>query len=287
MRAWALVAILASPNAFSQTVVDDLGAMRDALAQACPSVAPSTVATSTSLDEVAQQYAQGVKLDAAIANIGYRASSVLALTLTGKASRAEHMQQRAAQELRWQCDELRNEPPDAIGLFRDGQRLTAILARSRPEPNIANAAQVRDVILAYVNEARSRGRTCGEHRFRAAEPVTLSDTLARAALLHAVQMADSGSFAHVGVDGSTPADRLTQVGYAWQASGENLALGFHEADEVVRGWLESPGHCANIMDSRFSEMGLAWVTVKGPQPRTYWVQTFASPYKLSRVSERR
>jgi len=46
--------------------------------------------------------------------------------------------------------------------------------------------------------------------------------------------------------------------YQEKLVGENIAYGPKTADEVVQGWLDSPGHCANIMDPRFAEMGIAY-----------------------------
>ena len=58
-------------------------------------------------------------------------------------------------------------------------------------------------------------------------------------------------------------------------TGENIALG-ESAVEVVAGWLDSPGHCANITDSRFQHIGVGLATGKG-RGQFYWVQTFGAP----------
>ena len=47
-------------------------------------------------------------------------------------------------------------------------------------------------------------------------------------------------------------------------------------EEVVAGWLDSPGHCANIMDSRFQHIGVGLATGNG-RGQFYWVQTFGAP----------
>ena len=66
-------------------------------------------------------------------------------------------------------------------------------------------------------------------------------------------------------------------GYRETLVGENIAYGPKSADEVVRGWLDSPGHCENIMDVRFSEVGIAYAAGSGSKPGLYWVQVFAAP----------
>lgn len=89
-------------------------------------------------------------------------------------------------------------------------------------------------------------------------------------------MARRKFFEHQGSDGSQPRDRVLRAGYLSRLTGENIALGPESAEEVVAGWLDSPGHCANIMDARFRDIGvgLASGTRRG---QIYWVQTFGSP----------
>ena len=83
-------------------------------------------------------------------------------------------------------------------------------------------------------------------------------------------------FEHTGSDGSQPRDRVLRAGYSFRLTGENIALGPESAEEVVAGWLASPGHCENIMDSRFQDMGIAVASGRG-RGQIYWVQTFGSP----------
>ena len=66
-------------------------------------------------------------------------------------------------------------------------------------------------------------------------------------------------------------------GYQEKLVGENIAYGPTSADEVVRGWLTARGTAENIVDERFSEMGIAYVPGKGSKPGLYWVQVFAEP----------
>jgi uncharacterized protein YkwD len=66
------------------------------------------------------------------------------------------------------------------------------------------------------------------------------------------------------------------VGYREKLVGENIAFGPRTADEVVRGWLDSPGHCANIMDPRFAQMGIAYAASHAKRG-LFWVQLFAQP----------
>jgi uncharacterized protein YkwD len=99
----------------------------------------------------------------------------------------------------------------------------------------------------------------------------------QAAQLHAEQMARVGRLDHVLGDAPhpRPEDRLAAVQYRWQAWAENVAFGQRTADEVVSGWMRSPGHRANIMHGTVTEMGAGYA--RDASGRPYWVQVFGKP----------
>jgi hypothetical protein len=121
-------------------------------------------------------------------------------------------------------------------------------------------AKVRARVVDLVNAARSSSRKCGRD---AAED-------------HAHDMLKKQYFEHRGADGSQPKDRVLRAGYEPRLSGENIALGPESAEEVVAGWLKSPGHCANIMEPRFQDIGVGLASGK-KRGQIYWVQTFGNP----------
>jgi uncharacterized protein YkwD len=57
---------------------------------------------------------------------------------------------------------------------------------------------------------------------------------------------------------------------------ENIASGQTSADEVVQTWLESPGHCVNLMRPEMREMGVAYAFDASSADGTYWAQVFAA-----------
>ncbi|HEX6396757.1 MAG TPA: CAP domain-containing protein [Steroidobacteraceae bacterium] len=137
-------------------------------------------------------------------------------------------------------------------------------------------ATLRARVVELVNEARSHGRRCGREKFSAAPALRASRKLDDAAAEHARDMARKKYFEHEGSDGSQPRDRVKRAGYQSRLTGENIALGPQSAEEVVAGWLDSPGHCANIMEPRFRDIGVGLAT--GPKRgQIYWVQNFGSP----------
>lgn len=127
-------------------------------------------------------------------------------------------------------------------------------------------------MLEQVNEARMEKRRCGGTRHAAVPPLTWNAKLAQAAQKHANDMAENNFFGHEGSDKSSLVDRIEREKYQWRAVGENVAMGQRSVVQVVEGWLESPGHCSNIMNGDFTEMGAAL-----SHDGKYWVQVFAAP----------
>lgn len=122
-------------------------------------------------------------------------------------------------------------------------------------------------ILKLVNEARKKGCQCGTTYYEPAPPLTWNEALEQAALEHSHDMFVNKYFSHTAPDGSRAGDRIAKAGYHWTMYGENIGLGFRNEKEVVEGWLKSPGHCKNIMNRDYKEMGVARVG-------NYWTQNF-------------
>jgi uncharacterized protein YkwD len=136
-------------------------------------------------------------------------------------------------------------------------------------------ATIGERVLELVNHGRAQGRRCGRTRYAPSAPLAPSPLLERAAQRHAADMARNRYFEHTARDGSEPRDRVARTGYRSRLTGENIAYGPTTAEEVVAGWLASVGHCENIMEPRFEEMGIAWATDRR-SGAIYWVQVLAS-----------
>jgi uncharacterized protein YkwD len=145
-------------------------------------------------------------------------------------------------------------------------------------PTGSDAVLIRRQILDLVNQARAGGRGCGSKAYPPAAPLALNTMLSSAAYAHSREMAAAGVFDHRGHDGSTPATRVERAGYGgYLIVGENIAAGAMTAAEVTQGWLDSPAHCENIMDPRFSEIGIAFAVNPSSSELVYWTQEFAAP----------
>lgn len=132
-------------------------------------------------------------------------------------------------------------------------------------------------MLSQVNDARAVARQCGSDTLPAVPPLAWNCKLEQAALGHSQDMAHNNFFSHTGSDGLGAGDRITNAGYQWRAYGENIAAGYPDVTAVVMGWLDSPGHCRNIMSGNVTELGAASHTNSGSQYGTYWTQDFAAP----------
>ncbi|WP_076263589.1 CAP domain-containing protein [Intrasporangium flavum] len=96
--------------------------------------------------------------------------------------------------------------------------------------------------------------------------------LQRAAFAHSVDMAKRRYFSHTSLDGRTFVDRIRAQGYTGRRLGENIAAGYRTPIAVMSAWMKSPGHRANILDCRYTAIGVG-VATGGPYG-IYWTQDF-------------
>ncbi len=134
-------------------------------------------------------------------------------------------------------------------------------------------------MLTLVNDARAVSRSCGADFADAQPALSWNCLLDQAAVGHSVSMATNDFHAHVSpVDGSGPGDRIADVGYNPQAWGENIAAGYADEEAVVQAWLDSPGHCLNIMSGSFTELGAGYAENPASTYGIYWTQNFGRPF---------
>jgi uncharacterized protein YkwD len=131
-------------------------------------------------------------------------------------------------------------------------------------------ANFREKALREINAARTSGRSCGTQWMGPAPPLVWNQELFFAAAGHSSDMAQHDYFDHVDRQGRRVGARVTAEGYPWRSVGENIAGGDGSVDRAMRGWIASPGHCRNIMDTAFTEVGIACVERSGTTWGTYW-----------------
>jgi uncharacterized protein YkwD len=134
---------------------------------------------------------------------------------------------------------------------------------------LALADEPADPAMKALLEAHNRERK-KEHL----GPLTLAPKLNEAARIHAADMAKHKKLSHTGSDGSNVVDRVKRVGYVYVRAGENVANGQESVDAVMKTWMKSPGHRANIL-ANFTEMGAA--RVEDDEGANYWCVDFGIP----------
>ena len=224
-----------------------------------------------SLDRAAEQLAAGRSLTDAVERSGYHSQAAAGLHINGAASATVQLLKQSG------CRIVTNSAMHDVGIYQRGLDTWAVLASASATPASSQAPALATRALQLVNEVRARGARCGERSFGPAPPVRLSGTLAGVAFGHANDMARHNYFEHEDLAGHSPADRVRAVGYQEKLVGENIAYGPKTADEVVQGWLDSPGHCENIMDPRFAEMGIAYAAGQSSRRGLFWVQLLVAP----------
>ncbi|MFI6082974.1 CAP domain-containing protein [Streptomyces sp. NPDC051217] len=101
--------------------------------------------------------------------------------------------------------------------------------------------------------------------------------LGRAAQRHSTDMAKNDFVGHTGSRGSTMETRAEAAGYSgWRSLAENVAAGQKSPAEVVKSWMQSPGHRANILNCSLTHMGVGYVKKSGTAHGKYWTQDFGT-----------
>lgn len=140
--------------------------------------------------------------------------------------------------------------------------------------------QFEEEVLLLVNEFRSQPADCGvEGQFEAAAPLAMNPILRCSARLHSLDMFERDYFEHDTPDGVDPFERMAEAGFVGSGGGENIAFGQRSPQEVMDAWMESDGHCANVMRANFDTLGVGYHP--GSQMRggnsNYWTQNFGAP----------
>jgi uncharacterized protein YkwD len=132
----------------------------------------------------------------------------------------------------------------------------------------ATAATVQEDVVALTNAERAK----------AGCPALRQDpALSTAAQRHSEDMAARNFFSHNGSDGSTFVARMERAGYTrWTRAAENIAAGQQTAADVVRTWMNSAGHRANILNCDLRDIGVGHQYRQGTAYGHYWTQDFGT-----------
>ncbi len=178
------------------------------------------------------------------------------------------------------AQELRNQINQRIAEIRSriaARGLTKNIVKNPSASPVAPTAMPSDESL--LSGSKVIQQTNLERQKAGLAPLIENEKLNKAALAKAQDMLSKQYFAHVSPDGVGLVELLNSVGYIYQTAGENLAYGnFNNENKIVDGWMASPGHRANILNSKYTQIGVA--VIKGIyQGKRVWmaVQEFGTP----------
>ena len=232
-------------------------------------LAPAPALAAVDISSPQQSLEDGLK------RAGYAAGRAQAIVISGPSTSGSAM---GVLKDRY-CEVLSSPQFSEIGISREGKTWRLVLAQPLIPADLGGWIYAGKEVLALVNEARAKPRTCGNQKFGAAPPVEWNAKLGSAALAHSRDMGNGNYFAHAERDGSTVGDRATREGYEWTAIGENIAAGQGSADQAVSSWLTSPNHCVNVMKPDFTQMGAAYFVNQASDTIIYWTQVFGTPQR--------
>ncbi len=127
-------------------------------------------------------------------------------------------------------------------------------------PDSGSVSSLERQVVALVNQERAA---------YGLSPLTLSADLSDGARLKSQDMRDNRYFDHNSPTYGTPFEMMGSLGITYRAAAENIAMGYRTAEAVVDGWMNSPGHRANILSDKYTEIGVGHVD-------GYWTQWFVN-----------
>lgn len=147
-------------------------------------------------------------------------------------------------------------------------------AFSQPQ-HLKNIEKYQSIIYQIVE------LTNQERAARNLPPLKLQFDLTRAAMWLAYDQARYNYFGHKDCMGRSSPSRIRSFKYKNPAAiGENLAGGYISPEDVVYGWMRSPGHRMNILDRKFCEIGIGYDENENSRFYKHWVQTFGARWNV-------
>ena len=111
--------------------------------------------------------------------------------------------------------------------------------------------------------------TNAERQKAGLKPLQTDAKLMNSARQKSADMASKGYFSHTSPTYGSPFDQMKANGVTYKSAAENIAMGQRSAEEVVKGWMESPGHRQNILTPGYTHIGIGY-----DKNGNYWTQQF-------------
>jgi uncharacterized protein YkwD len=147
----------------------------------------------------------------------------------------------------------------------------AVSASARPRPSTQPLTSTASGVEALEN--RVLALTNAERAEQGCPALRMDTKLRAAARGYSEEMRRYGAWNHIGHDGSNPGERMRRAGYdTSEGWGENIAKGYPSAEAVMKGWMNSSGHRANILNCDMRALGVG--VVRAGNGQLYWTQDF-------------
>ena len=166
------------------------------------------------------------------------------------------------------------------------------------EPSVGNSQEipslstdVQQEYLSEINKARTANQYCGSEFFPAVTAFTWNEKLYKSSYEHSYDLASTNTFSHTGSGQESDwtgvnlgkesilKERLAAYNYSWSRIAENIGAGTNTdtAAKIVTQLMASEGHCRNIMNADYTEVGMALVKNENTDYIHYWTQNFGRP----------
>lgn len=168
--------------------------------------------------------------------------------------------------------------------------LVLIVATGLYISSFVRPAQSRKGVLAYATEMSVEGLLSATNASRSANGaggLTVNAKLAAAAQAKANDMAARNYWSHNTPDGNPPWVFISNAGYSYDQAGENLAYGFANSVDTVKGWMNSPSHRENMLKKAFTEVGFGFTNAanyNNDGQETIIVAMYGTPYSGQKPS---
>ncbi len=129
----------------------------------------------------------------------------------------------------------------------------------------------------YINSIRAIPQNCGGKEYDQTNDISWNEALYNAAFIHSQDMAQNSNLSHTGSNNSLAGIRISSVGYKWRSVAENISGGTETPEQTIDRWMASSGHCHNIMNPAYTEIGMACASEKSSEYGVYWTLVLASP----------
>ncbi|MFJ7935778.1 CAP domain-containing protein [Sporosarcina sp. NPDC096371] len=177
---------------------------------------------------------------------------------------AQH-EQCNVNDYKYSSNEVAPEKPGEVKPEQPGEVAEEQPSEFAPEvsgetPGEASISEIEKAVLDLTNAERQKAGL---------KPLQSDKNLMTSARQKSTDMATNNYFSHTSPTYGSPFDQMKANGITYKAAAENIAMGQRTAEEVVKGWMESPGHRENILTPGYTHIGIGF-----DKDGNYWTQQF-------------